>query len=434
MEKYVEFESEQYKVFDYPHFGKTHPVIFKLEEYMHSNKLEERPLAVSMISVEGEGAGGLFAIATVNLDAPGAPKGLRSSERTVFLDDNNLPGIAAFMADNGLARPLNVALRSGYHTYPVFGIDTEMFKSLTLKDYRIQETAKITKEPVPSKGDAFEELKASILKDGYPDPLKKGSYRKNFTLDAYPYICISMDGKGKVEAVKYDRSAEGGRARDIFTKSSNANTMRFLSAAEPSPSPRFEMNLNKQEDFDRLDRMRSETPLVFRGENGKTFKMTKDEVVDSLLIQLEKHGGNLRPADFHTENLEKIDKSLRVEAKDGKIAVGGDADMILYGWSEETIRKKFQSMKDPSGYSYEFGPVEMGGNGEPLLHVRITDHFADKVEVDRGLTVDELFRDDFHRERLATFFRKGVLEMTENRILEDVELRMKKRKNRGPKI
>lgn len=68
-------------------------------------------LAVEMNSVTDEDS---FGVITVNLNCP------LQSDRLAFVDENNYPGIGAWLQNNGIATPLGYRQRSGFCTYELF--------------------------------------------------------------------------------------------------------------------------------------------------------------------------------------------------------------------------------------------------------------------------------------------------------------------------
>lgn len=56
-----------------------------------------------------------YGVATVNL-----PESELLKANVQFVDENNLPGIGTWLAENGIAKPLDMAARSGYCTYRAY--------------------------------------------------------------------------------------------------------------------------------------------------------------------------------------------------------------------------------------------------------------------------------------------------------------------------
>ena len=71
-------------------------------------------LAVEMITVPDEEP---FAMITVNLGCP------LQSDRIAFVDENNIPGIDAWLRKNGIAKPLGYKQRSGFCTYELYSFN-----------------------------------------------------------------------------------------------------------------------------------------------------------------------------------------------------------------------------------------------------------------------------------------------------------------------
>lgn len=71
-------------------------------------------LAVEMNSVTDEDS---FGVITVNLNCP------LQSDRLAFVDENNYPGIGAWLQNNGIASPLGYTQRSGFCTYELYSIN-----------------------------------------------------------------------------------------------------------------------------------------------------------------------------------------------------------------------------------------------------------------------------------------------------------------------
>ena len=68
-------------------------------------------LAVEMITVPDED---LYAVITVNLCCP------LQTDRLAFVDENNLPGIGAWLRKNKIASPLGYKERSGFCQYELY--------------------------------------------------------------------------------------------------------------------------------------------------------------------------------------------------------------------------------------------------------------------------------------------------------------------------
>ena len=68
-------------------------------------------LAVEMITVPDED---LYAVITVNLCCP------LQTDRLAFVDENNLPGIGAWLKRNKIATPLGYKQRSGFCQYELY--------------------------------------------------------------------------------------------------------------------------------------------------------------------------------------------------------------------------------------------------------------------------------------------------------------------------
>lgn len=58
-----------------------------------------------------------------------------------FLDVNNMPGIAEFVEENGLARPLNITVPSGFCRYPLYEFNKEKLRELCPTGMREYELA-----------------------------------------------------------------------------------------------------------------------------------------------------------------------------------------------------------------------------------------------------------------------------------------------------
>ena len=68
-------------------------------------------LAVEMNTVPDEDS---YAVITVNLGCP------LQTGRLAFVDENNLPGIGAWLRKNGIATPLGYKQRSGFCLYELY--------------------------------------------------------------------------------------------------------------------------------------------------------------------------------------------------------------------------------------------------------------------------------------------------------------------------
>lgn len=55
-----------------------------------------------------------YEVITVNLNSP------LQTDRIAFVDENNLPGIGAWLKDNGVASPLGFKQRSGFCLYELY--------------------------------------------------------------------------------------------------------------------------------------------------------------------------------------------------------------------------------------------------------------------------------------------------------------------------
>ena len=71
-------------------------------------------LAVEMITVPDED---LSAVLTVNLCCP------LQTDRLAFVDENNLPGIGAWLKRNKIATPLGYKQRSGFCQYELYSFN-----------------------------------------------------------------------------------------------------------------------------------------------------------------------------------------------------------------------------------------------------------------------------------------------------------------------
>jgi hypothetical protein len=71
-------------------------------------------LAVEMITVPDED---LYAVITVNLCCP------FQTDRLAFVDENNLPGIGAWLKRNKIATPLGYKQRSGFCQYELYSFN-----------------------------------------------------------------------------------------------------------------------------------------------------------------------------------------------------------------------------------------------------------------------------------------------------------------------
>ena len=71
-------------------------------------------LAVEMNSVTDEDS---FGVITVNLNCP------LQSDRLAFVDENNYPGIGAWLQNNGIASPLGYTQRSGFCNYELYSFN-----------------------------------------------------------------------------------------------------------------------------------------------------------------------------------------------------------------------------------------------------------------------------------------------------------------------
>lgn len=75
-----------------------------------------------------------------------------------FLDINNNPGIASFVEENGLARPLDIEVPSGFCCYPLYEFNKEKLRELCpegMKDYE----NKVVKEKENARKMPIEEVK-----------------------------------------------------------------------------------------------------------------------------------------------------------------------------------------------------------------------------------------------------------------------------------
>lgn len=84
-------------------------VSLRFESYRNNGTL-----AVAMDDVSEED---LYAVITVNLNSP------LQSDTMAFLDENNHPGIGAWLQKKGIAFPLGYAERSGFCTYPLYSFN-----------------------------------------------------------------------------------------------------------------------------------------------------------------------------------------------------------------------------------------------------------------------------------------------------------------------
>ena len=73
-------------------------------------------LAVLMNIVSDED---LYAVITVNLDCP------LQNDRQAFVDENNLPGIGAWLKKNKIAKPLGYKQRSGFCQYELYSFNRD---------------------------------------------------------------------------------------------------------------------------------------------------------------------------------------------------------------------------------------------------------------------------------------------------------------------
>ena len=79
--------------------------------------LSNGTLAVKMNSVPDEDS---FGVITVNLSCP------LQSDRLAFIDENNYPGIGAWLQANGIASPFGYTQRSGFCQYELFEFNTAL--------------------------------------------------------------------------------------------------------------------------------------------------------------------------------------------------------------------------------------------------------------------------------------------------------------------
>ena len=68
-------------------------------------------LAVEMNTVPDDD---FYAVITVNMNSP------LQNDTMAFVDENNLPGIGAWLRENGIAKPLGYIQRSGFCSYELF--------------------------------------------------------------------------------------------------------------------------------------------------------------------------------------------------------------------------------------------------------------------------------------------------------------------------
>ena len=71
-------------------------------------------LAIEMITVPDED---LYAVITVNLGS------FLQTDRLAFVDENNLPGIGAWLKRNKIATPLGYKQRSGFCQYELYSFN-----------------------------------------------------------------------------------------------------------------------------------------------------------------------------------------------------------------------------------------------------------------------------------------------------------------------
>ncbi len=71
-------------------------------------------LAVEMNTVPNEES---YAVITVNLCCP------LQSDKLAFVDENNLPGIGAWLQENNIASPLGYKQRSGFCLYELYSFN-----------------------------------------------------------------------------------------------------------------------------------------------------------------------------------------------------------------------------------------------------------------------------------------------------------------------
>ena len=90
------------KTFDYNGME----VCLRYETYRNNGTL-----AVEMDTVED---GDSRAVITVNLNCP------LQNDTMAFVDENNLPGIGAWLKKNRIAKPLGYVQRSGFCTYELY--------------------------------------------------------------------------------------------------------------------------------------------------------------------------------------------------------------------------------------------------------------------------------------------------------------------------
>ena len=90
------------KTFDYNGME----VCLRYETYRNNGTL-----AVEMDTVED---GDSWAVITVNLNCP------LQNNTMAFVDENNLPGIGAWLKKNSIAKPLGYVQRSGFCTYELY--------------------------------------------------------------------------------------------------------------------------------------------------------------------------------------------------------------------------------------------------------------------------------------------------------------------------
>lgn len=85
------------------------------EVYLNSTSYRNNgTLAIEMITIPDEES---RSVITVNLDCQ------LQSDKLAFVDENNNPGIGAWLQENGIAKPLGYRQRSGFCLYELYSFN-----------------------------------------------------------------------------------------------------------------------------------------------------------------------------------------------------------------------------------------------------------------------------------------------------------------------
>lgn len=85
-------------------------VVLRTDRYSNNGTLA--------VQLEEAESGEFFADITVNLNS------LAQTDKTAFVDENNLPGVGEWLRENGIARPAGYRQASGFCTYELYQFDS----------------------------------------------------------------------------------------------------------------------------------------------------------------------------------------------------------------------------------------------------------------------------------------------------------------------